>query len=406
MGICVCNKEYENKMKKQKNIFNIIDKTNQNNNNKNIIEKENFIIENETNSTIIKKIGQIKGESIRISSNTNCKIIILDYSSSIYIQNCDNCSFLLSPCSSSIQIRNCKTINVISAAAQIRLTNINSGNFYSYSCSPIAIESCNNICLGIFFVQYTELSEMFHKSNLNIWNNRWSQYNEFGNNLNIFYDNEEIKNDVIEKFSDVFNECYINYDQYQFLPFTYGKSIDLSNNLYKNVLIVFKAEDLCEEELLKQITPDELEEKKIKFISSLVLQENKNNYMIIIEKIQKNSKNEELIDFLNNKNNNYGTLCKNNDMLNLTKCTQRGKFSSKLNEMDLTGTIGGDSNRRFLQKGDILLLWFVNENIDLKEFKEYIQFLYDEGIFGWITNEDVDCEENDFQEYLYKIFFT
>ena len=412
MGICVCNKDKDNKIKKKKNSIIKKNKNRENNENKNIIinttKEEDFIIENKTDSTIIKKIGQINGEAIKISSNINCNILIFDFSSSIYIQNCENCLFLLSPCSSSIQIRNCKNINAILAAAQIRLTNINSGNFYSYTCSPIAIELCNNICLGNFFVQYTELSEMFHKSNLNIWNNRWSQYNEFGKNENIFYDNEETKNFVVDKFLNLFNECYINYDQYQFLPFTYGKSIDLSNDLYKNVLIVFKAEDLCEEELLRQITPYELEEKKVKCVSSLVLLELINNYWKIIEKIKKNSKNKELIDFLNNKNNNYATLTKNSGMLSLTKCTQRGKGSSlgKLNEMDLTGTIGGDSNRKFLQKGDLLLLWFVSENMDLNEFKDFIQNLYEQGIFGWITNEDVDCEEKVFQDYLFKIFFS
>ena len=74
--------------------------------------------------------------------------------------------------------------------------------------------------------------------------------------------------------------------------------------------------------------------------------------------------------------------------------------------MDLTGTIGGDSNRKFLQKGDLLLLWFVSENMDLNEFKDFIQNLYEQGIFGWITNEDVDCEEKVFQDYLFKIFFS
>ena len=407
MGICcICdNTEKTNKLKKNKIKINNEKTQNMKNNLQNLNNlNENHIIENKSNLTIIKKIGQIKGQSIKISSNKNCHILILDYSSSIQIQNCENCSFLLSPCSSSIFIRNCKKINVISAAAQIRLTNITDGNFFSYTCFSLAIESCKNICLGNFFVQYTELPELFHKSNLNIWNNKWSQYDEFGKNENIFYDNDENKNIVIEDFLDVFNECYINYDLYQFLPFTYGKSIILNNNLYKSVLIAFRAEDLCEEDLLKQLVPEELEERKIKFVSSLVMQENANNFIKIIEKIKKNTKNEELINFLNNKN--YSFVSKNSGALNITKCTQRGKgsFVGKLNEMDLTGTLGGDSNRKFLMKGDILLLWFISENSDLEDFKNYTQFLYEQGTFGWITNEDVDSEENEFQEYLYNFF--
>ena len=398
MGICYCNKDDNNNINRNKNQINISAKIKRDK-----IINENCIIENQSNINIIKKIGQIKGESIKISSNNNCIILILDFSSSIQIQNCENCSFLLSPCSSSIQIRNCKKINVISAAAQTRFTNITYGNFFLYTSSPLAIESCSNICLGNFFVQYIELPELFHKSNLNIWNNRWSEYNEYGKNENIFYDNEENKNSVIELFSDIFNECFINYDQYQFLPYTYGKSINLIDNLFKNILIAFKAEDLCEEELLKQLSPDELEERKIKLISSLGTQEIK-NYDKIIDKIKKSLKNEELIDFFNNKNNNY-ILSKNSGTLNLTKCTYGGKISSKLDEIDLTGTLGKESYRKFLKKGDILFLWFISESLAIEDFKSYMQLLYDQGIFGCITNDDVGSQENDFQEYLFNIFF-
>ena len=396
MGICVCNKKYKNK--KKKNSINNNDK----------INKKNILIENQTDMTIIKQKGEIKGTSIKISSNTNCIILILDYSSSIQIQNCENCSFLLSPCSSSIQIRNCQKINVISAASQILLKNIRNGNFFSYTNTPLSRESSKNICLGIFFVQYTELPELFYKSDLNIWNNRWSQYNEFGKNENIFYDNDEAKNNIIEELFDIFNEHYINYDLYQFLPFTYGKSINLYDMIYKNILIVFRAEDLCEEELLKQLTPEELEERKIIFLSSLVLHENINDYDGVVEKIKKNTKNEELLDFLNNNSNNYkyATLSKNSDVLNLTKGTQRGKLSSKLNEMDLTGTLGyGDTNRKSLLRGDILLLWFISDCFEIDEFQNYIQSLYEKGAYGWITNDDIGSEESDFQELLCSIFF-
>ena len=402
MGICSCNKNNNNNKKKKKDQININDKMNKNND-----LNEKNIIENQSNITIIRKIGEIKGSSIKISSNKCCTILILDYSSSIQIQDCEDCYFLLSPCSSSIQIRNSKNINVILAGSQIRLTSITNGNFFLYTNTPIAIESSKNICLGNFFVQYTELLELFHKSNLNIWNNRWSQYNEFGKNENIFYDNDEYKNSVIEALLDTFNECYINYDLYQFIPYTYGKSINLSDNIYKNILIVFRAEDVCEEELLKQVIPDELELKKIKLLSCLVSQENLNNFDKIVEKIRDNTRNEGLIDFISN-NNNYknATLSKNSGVLSLTKCTQRGKSNSKLNEMDLTGTLGGgDSNRKFLMRGDILLLWFISESFELDKFEGYLQSFYEEGIYGRITNEDFDSDENAFQEYLFNIFF-
>ena len=405
MGVCWCEKENNNNNKlKRKKSSTHKENLKHKKKSKNKFLNENCLIENHTNSTIIKNIGQIKGESIDISSNKNCIILILDHSSSINIQNCENCFFLLSPCSSSIQIYNCKKIDVISASSHVKLVNITNGNFFLYTCSPTDIESCKNICLGNFFIQYTELPEMFHKSNLNIWDNKWSQYKEYGKNENIFYDNEDNKNRIIEKFSELFNECYLNYDQYQFLPFTYGKSINLSDNLYKNVVIIFRSQDLCEEELLKQITPDELELRKVKFISSLVAQENKSIFVEINEKIKKYSKNGDLIDFLNSNNINYGILSKNSGTFNLTKCSQKGKGSSKLNEMDLTGTLRCESSRKFLLKGDLLFLWFIIDLLNLNAFKLYIQFLYEKETFGWIINEDLNYDEHDFQEYLFNLF--
>ena len=404
MGVCWCEKEDNDKKLKRKKTSTHKENSKQKKKSKIKLMNENCLIENHTNSTIIKNIGQIKGESIEISSNKNCMILILDHSSSISIQNCENCFFLFSACSSSIQIINCKKIDVISASSHVKLVNVTNGNFYLYTCSPTDIESCKNICLGNFFIQYTELPEMFHKSNLNIWNNKWSQYNEYGKNENIFYDNEDNKNRIIENYTEAFNECYINYDQYQFLPFTYGKSLNLSDNLYKNVLIIFRAQDLCEEEFLKQITPDELELRKVKFISSLVVQENKSIFVEINEKIKKCSKNGELIDFFNSNNYNYGILSKNSGTLNLTKCSQKGKGSSKLNELDLTGTLRWESSRKFLLKGDFLFLWFISDLLDLTVFKLYIQFLYEKGSFGWIINEDLNYNEHNFQEYLFNLF--
>ena len=115
-----------------------------------------------------------------------------------------------------------------------------------------------------------------------------------------------------------------------------------------------------------------------------------------------------MLDFLNNNSNNYkyATLSKNSDVLNLTKGTQRGKLSSKLNEMDLTGTLGyGDTNRKSLLRGDILLLWFISDCFEIDEFQNYIQSLYEKGVYGRITNNDIGSEESDFQKLLCNIFF-
>ena len=81
--------------------------------NSNFYEKEkaqsfsynnNIEIALNTKKTIIKTIGQIKGESIIIKNNINYIILIMDYSYSVLIQNCQNCSIFLAPCETCIKV--------------------------------------------------------------------------------------------------------------------------------------------------------------------------------------------------------------------------------------------------------------------------------------------------------------
>ena len=72
---------------------------------------ENSIIENKQNITIVKLIGQIKGNAIKIENNNNCVIMIMDYSSSCQIQKCFNCSIFIAPCYNSIIVRDCNNLN-------------------------------------------------------------------------------------------------------------------------------------------------------------------------------------------------------------------------------------------------------------------------------------------------------
>ena len=228
----------------------------------------NSIIENQTNTTILKAINQINGDAIRISNNNTCIIIIMDASSSVIIQNCKNCSIFIGPCSSSILMRNCKKINLISISQQLRLTNVKEGNLFIFSMTSPAIENCSDIKLGMFCVQFVELSEMLKNSKINIWENHWSQFHIFGSEKNISFADENTKKDVIDMFSAGFNNnCYVNFDQYQFIPYTFGRAVQLKN--YFNFLLIFKSEDASEDEIIKFLNPDDLKENEclIKFVN-------------------------------------------------------------------------------------------------------------------------------------------
>lgn len=157
------------------------------------------IIENNKDKTVIKTIKQINGDAIRLQNNTNCIIIILDYSGQIEIQECSSCYLFLAPCKGSIIVRNCINMNIVSASAQIRITNVTKSNFFVFTPALIAIESSKEITLGTFFIEYMELPEMFQKAKLNIWENTWSEYHLFTKDSDVTYANEKVKQHLIDR---------------------------------------------------------------------------------------------------------------------------------------------------------------------------------------------------------------
>ena len=151
---------------------------------------------------------------------------------------------------------------------------------------------------------------MFINSKLNIWNNKWSLYEEEGKNKNINYSNNFIKQKIIDIFKPTFNDCYINIDQYQFLPFTYGKSLEEqnNNNNYIDFMIIIRQEDFQENEILKMLLPDELDNYKMKLIITLAVEESSEKIKDLIKNLELNKDNNNLINYILRKNNKDGLL--------------------------------------------------------------------------------------------------
>ena len=366
----------------------------------------NNIIDISLNSkkTIIKLIGEIKSKPIKIKSNIDCKILIMENSQSIKIENCKNCSILLAPCASTISVENCENLNLISASLNLKLINIKKGNIYLFSMNPVIIEDCENINLGNFFFQYTELPEMFINSKLNIWNNKWSIYDEEGKNTNINYSNDFIKQEIIDIFKSTFNECYINVDQYQFLPYTYGKSFN-KNNIdehsinYTNFIIILRQEDFLESDILKLLLPDELENINVRLITTLSIEEKSDKIADFIKILELNMNNNSLINYLLRKNSKDG-LFESFQSSVLKSSTNK----SRLNEIDLSNNEYMSNNYKFLKNGDLLFLWLANCNEDFDEIKNYFNNFFDTINIDIITKETFGWNEIEFEKYLNAFF--
>ena len=406
MGVCTAedeknNKKYRkiNKIEESKNVEEAGSKINKK------ISFQNKIIDISLNSkkTIIKLIGEIKGKPIKIKNNIDCIILIMENSPSITLENCKNCSILLAPCSSSIYVENCENLNLISASLNIKILNVKKGNLFIFTNNPAIIKNSEDIYLGNFFFQYTELPEMFINSKLNIWNNKWSLYKDEGRNKNIKYSNNAIKQKVVDKFNIVLNKCYINIDQYQFLPFTYGKKLlnenNIGNNNYINFMIIIKEEDIQENEILKSILPEELENYKINLISTLVLEENNEKIKDLINQLELNKENGDLINYILRKNDKEKLLesfqssgLKNSE----NKCG--------LNEIDLSNNENMNNNYKFLNKGDLLFLWFFNGSNDFKEIYSYFNNFFEQINIDIIKKETFGWDEVELKKYLEYFF--
>ena len=374
------------------------------NSNNNYNNDKTIEISLNSKKTIIKSIGQIKGESVSIKNNLNCIIMIMDYSYSINIQNCQNCSIFVAPTQTSITVQDCQDLNLICVSRNLKVLNSKQSNLYYFVSNYPIIESCQKINLGNFFVQYMELHEMFNNSKLNIWNNKWSCFEEKGNNIDITFSNDNVKQKVVDIFMPIFPQCYINVDQFQFIPFTYGKSLEIVDS-FINFLIILKQEDLPEGDILKMLLPEEIENYRVKLISTMPVKDKSDTIQKVIKKLEPNKENSILINYLMRINTNqegteslHGSRMKNNPSYNSIN-------KSRLNEFDLSNNEGfGISNFKFLNKGDFLFLWFINENDDFGEIYDYFNTFFEPLYIGKILKEQFNCEELSFRETLQQIF--
>ena len=327
MGVCtVENEKYRPKLR---DIFNKEESKNidlENSKMKRKKSSNNKIIDISLNSkkTIIKLIGEIKSKPIKIKSNIDCKILILENSQSINIENCKNCSILLAPCSSTIVVENCENLNLISASLNLKLINIKKGNIYLFSMNPIIIENCQNINLGIFFFQYTELPEMLINSKLILID------------INIA---------IIKSWFK-----YIN-------NFLFNKIIWIIN-IY---IFIIRQEDFLETDILKLLLPDELENINVKLISTIAIGNKGDKFSEFIKKLELNKNNNSLINYLLRKNNKDGLYeSLHNSIL---KCSSN---KSRLNEIDLSNNEYMNNNYKFMKNGDLLFiykLWILKKKL-------------------------------------------
>jgi len=359
------------------------------------------IIENESNKTIKKQIGMIKNFSIKISNITNCIIIILDSSYSVEITNSKNSNFLIAPVQTNIKIQNSSNINILSISQSLNIINTNYSNFFIFVNHNPSIENCENLNFHNFFIFYMELPALFKQNKINIWNNKWFNFNVNENdNINYLKD-ENIKNQVIDNFKNNFNDCYISIDNYQYFPNVYGKSFNYKEKYNSLIIIKNNNEIINENEILNLFNSDEYNELDIKLINTMVIDKNSKKYLnFFIENIKNNNNNKIYnIDYYFNDNINVKKNINNNDLkLNESNFSQQSYLITSHNF---------SNNIKFINENEILFLWICHENdetINNNNIKELIENFFDLNNYGYITKEDLNKNNDEFILFLEKLF--
>ena len=81
---------------------------------------------------------------------------------------------------------------------------------------------------------------------------------------------------------------------------------------------------------------------------------------------------------------------------------------NKLNALDVTGNdnnFNNITNMKYLAKGEVLLIWLVNDSDNFEELKESAEATFDWNNIGWIVNEDVGRDPSIFKSYVRKLFY-
>ena len=144
------------------------------------LDPKDFIISKRSNETIVRRPGQIAGQSFMIEECNNCHIYLLDHSAAVNIDLCVNCTIVVGPCESSVFIRDCTDSSFIIACQQLRMRDSNNLRLLlSVAASQPTIESSDNLQLSAYRYSYPELSTQFKAAGLSPFNAHWDNVHDF-----------------------------------------------------------------------------------------------------------------------------------------------------------------------------------------------------------------------------------
>jgi hypothetical protein len=344
----------------------------------------------------------------------------MDNSAQVLIHECHNCNIFIAPSRGPVLIRKCSNLKIISASGQFRCTDVTNTRASIYVNSQPALEKVSNFSLGCFFYMYTELPDLFSKAELSVWDNSWSEFNNFSQNKNsdppggseIKFFNPKDDVEFINSFVEAHKDQEISLDQFFPVPFTYGMSFDGFNKSSQHMLVFFRESSVDQMKIYELLNEDMMKSLGCSLIKTSFI-EGGNTGSVVIKNLEnilkKNGKNEKF-DYLQGNGNGNGNGFNNksggnngNENYNegvIKKVNTSSNINCGFVMLWMVSNCYSNSSPNNIAEGNVIIDGKKNED----GFNQFINVIEDQfENCMYITDEDIGSME-DFIKKIYTNF--
>jgi len=129
--------------------------------------------------TLIRRPGDIGGQSHDLCNLKNCEVQLLDHSAQVLCDRLVDCKVFIGPCESDVFIRDCENCTFTIACKQLRVRDCSHCQVYLYSYTRPALETSHHMAFANFNGAYPRLGIQFRKAKLDPEYNKWDQVHDF-----------------------------------------------------------------------------------------------------------------------------------------------------------------------------------------------------------------------------------
>lgn len=118
--------------------------------------------------TLVKKSGDIKGQSFDMSNLEDCEVQILDHTAQVLCDNLRNCKVYVGACATDIFLRDCTGCTFTTASKQLRIRDCSHCKLFVYSTTRPALETSHHMEFGVFNGAYPSQGVHFRRARLDV----------------------------------------------------------------------------------------------------------------------------------------------------------------------------------------------------------------------------------------------